>query len=536
MFCKNCGKEIDDDSKFCDSCGQVVSKKENKTNVEESLNAKEKESIDNKEEKNKDDKFIDSIVLYEKNSILKAISIIISMLVTSYIFFLGYNNTNFFILTIPVGIISLLFCWWMKFTFIKYIGECSNCGNIIKLNNKKLICKECNSEYKYTIIKNKTIENIMKFGIVFIIALSIACIFLYNILHDDYDYRDINSSQKISQNSSTNVKPDDGSYVELYKLNNIGILKKSKISENYNDMGDLIKMSIGNLGNYDVEYSYEYDDSGRVIKIMSNRVTGHIEIDYYDGLKIKEVRVIHKNLSEENIYYFSYEYADNSEYPTITKSYYDYWKQVEEIRSKITFEEFEFESKKYIKYVELDNDGNKVSTGIYEKLDLSSKNIFNILGMLPNYDYKCSFNTDRYEQSYFHYIDNTISQVNFYFNPIYSVYFGKPIVMADYNGTTKYYYNKNGQLLCRESEDSVSYYMYRDESDYYYTYILEKTLNNNYFWEYSYEQQRIFYSSNEIEKVELVSNKKVNESYYDEWLPVYQNNLETQKVNVPSLD
>ena len=33
MYCKNCGSQIDDDSKFCDKCGQTISKKEEKDNT-----------------------------------------------------------------------------------------------------------------------------------------------------------------------------------------------------------------------------------------------------------------------------------------------------------------------------------------------------------------------------------------------------------------------------------------------------------------------------------------------------------------------
>ena len=41
MYCKNCGSQIDDDSKFCDKCGQTISKnEENNSNVEQSSNEK----------------------------------------------------------------------------------------------------------------------------------------------------------------------------------------------------------------------------------------------------------------------------------------------------------------------------------------------------------------------------------------------------------------------------------------------------------------------------------------------------------------
>lgn len=42
MYCKNCGSQIDDDSKFCDKCGQTISKKEenniNEKSVKNSVN------------------------------------------------------------------------------------------------------------------------------------------------------------------------------------------------------------------------------------------------------------------------------------------------------------------------------------------------------------------------------------------------------------------------------------------------------------------------------------------------------------------
>ena len=46
MYCKNCGSQIDDDSKFCDKCGQTISKNEEKNinveqNVENKLNVEE---------------------------------------------------------------------------------------------------------------------------------------------------------------------------------------------------------------------------------------------------------------------------------------------------------------------------------------------------------------------------------------------------------------------------------------------------------------------------------------------------------------
>ena len=33
MYCKNCGSQIDDDSKFCDKCGQTISKNEERDNT-----------------------------------------------------------------------------------------------------------------------------------------------------------------------------------------------------------------------------------------------------------------------------------------------------------------------------------------------------------------------------------------------------------------------------------------------------------------------------------------------------------------------
>lgn len=47
MYCKNCGSQIDDDSKFCDKCGQTISKnEENNSNVEQSSNEK-KDNVNN---------------------------------------------------------------------------------------------------------------------------------------------------------------------------------------------------------------------------------------------------------------------------------------------------------------------------------------------------------------------------------------------------------------------------------------------------------------------------------------------------------
>ena len=41
MYCKNCGSQIDDDSKFCDKCGQTISKnEENNSNVEQNVENK----------------------------------------------------------------------------------------------------------------------------------------------------------------------------------------------------------------------------------------------------------------------------------------------------------------------------------------------------------------------------------------------------------------------------------------------------------------------------------------------------------------
>ena len=47
MYCKNCGSQIDDDSKICDKCGQTISKnEENNSNVEQSSNEK-KDNVNN---------------------------------------------------------------------------------------------------------------------------------------------------------------------------------------------------------------------------------------------------------------------------------------------------------------------------------------------------------------------------------------------------------------------------------------------------------------------------------------------------------
>ena len=34
MYCKNCGKKIDDDSKFCRFCGEKTDAQENFTNID----------------------------------------------------------------------------------------------------------------------------------------------------------------------------------------------------------------------------------------------------------------------------------------------------------------------------------------------------------------------------------------------------------------------------------------------------------------------------------------------------------------------
>ena len=66
MYCKNCGKKIDDDSKFCRFCGEKPDAQENFTNIH---NRKKSE------------------LGYFSKALLMTVAIIAIVLVASYFFF-----------------------------------------------------------------------------------------------------------------------------------------------------------------------------------------------------------------------------------------------------------------------------------------------------------------------------------------------------------------------------------------------------------------------------------------------------------------
>lgn len=490
MYCKNCGKEIKDKSSFCKFCGQTINKKEEKDNTTSK----------------------DKIILEEKSSIIKVISMIISIIVIIYTFCLGIDSPEMFYLTSIVGILALLFVWWIKYTFVKYVGVCKNCGKEIKLNDEKLICKDCNIKYDYIKNENIKIKKFQKYGNIAIILVSILCLILPSLIS--------NGIKEINVPNSSNETKNNISYIR----NKIGIIKSNDIQEYYNDSNDLTDLNSKKIDN--VKFKYLYDIHGRVSKISTNKNDSYIMISYLGNTKtLKEVKIYISKLGE---YSYNYIYADESKYPFITEYFKSEYNGTNELIGQISFEEQESNSKKYILAIETDG-GNIKNKVLYEKANRQKENIFSILGLLPDTSYINTFNT-----CYGNNFTILNGQIASNFNPIYTVNFGRIIKSYNKNnGTTEYLYDINGNLLCQKGKDSNFYYKYEYLSDD--VCIVKSLIADLYEKEYYIQKGKIYFSNKEIEKVEMTNEEKITIDEYNKDISEYKKYCEENKVDLSTL-
>lgn len=490
MFCKNCGKEIKGEDSFCKFCGQTINKKE------------EKDSVTSK----------DKIILEEKNSIIKVVSMIISIIVIIYTFSLGIDCPEMFYLTPIVGILALLFVWWIKYTFVKYVGVCKNCGKEIKLNDKKLICKDCDIKYDYTKNENIKIKKFLKYGNIAIILVSILCLILPSLIPNS-----INET-----NTPNNF--NETKYNISYTKNKIGIIKSNDIQEYYDDSNNLIGLNSKKIDN--VEFKYLYDIHNRVTKIFTDKDKSYIMISYLGNTKtLKEVKIYISKLGE---YSYNYIYADGSNYPVITEYFKSEYNRNNEFMGQVSFEEQEKDSKKYVLAIETDgsNIKNKI---LYEKSDKDKENIFSILGVLPDSSYINTFNT-----CYGNNFMINKGQITSGFNPIYTVNFGKIIKLYNSNsGTKEYLYDNKGNILCQKDNYSNLYYKYSYLSDNVCT--INSLMEDLYEKEYYEQKGKIYFSNKEIQKVEMTNEEKITFEEYNKNINEYKKYCEENKVNLDGL-
>lgn len=493
MFCKRCGNQLSDDSKFCKICGASV----NNSNVQST--------------NNNYTRYDETIALNEENSILLVLAVINTLVMTLFFFVLGFRNGMYFIISFAFGLLSLLFVWWLKYCFVKYEGVCENCGNKVELKNNKAVCKSCNVEYKYN--KNENIKNkkICKFGIILIILISIFGL----VLGFMYD------SPKNNQNASNSSL---SKFNMVYTKNQIGLFTPNSVLEYYDDNGNLSKIQSSKFG--EVVFSYLLDDKARVTKLYTNKDDSYISIDYVGNTNnINEIILYNTSVGE---YSYNYIYAYGAKYPVITESYKDINSYYSKIIGQITFEEQELGSKIYITATET-VEGKIKNKVLYEKNDSKNENIFSILGLLPDSEYINMFNKC--------YGNNFVilnGQIGTGFNPIYTFNFGKIIKSSNGISVTDYSYDINGKLLCEVNKDYSYYYKYEKVSDDVYTFSC--LMNDSYSGKYYKQEGKIYYSNNEINKVEMTNEMAITSDEYNKNINDYKRYRTKNEVNLTMLN
>lgn len=417
--------------------------------------------------------------------------------------------------------------------------KCKNCGNKIPENSG--FCSHCGSKAEIYKENRKLIRNI-----IYVASGIVGIILIINIAMYSMNS---NSTTVISDNSINNAEKEEFIVSETYEINPIGFYKNSNVlDERYNENGDLIycKYKTDNeISEYN--YSYEYDNQGRVIsiKLKVNSWESTLNIEY-DQNNISKITTNNDDYKMEYCFTYDGEIVVVKRFFTTNKivfergEYKEYKDSYDGAQIIITKE---INGKKYSIITELDKNNVIQKEKIYENSDDLSNNIYKTLSLFPAISYIDIINANRYTNIIF----DTLGMHSYdlpIFNQEKEIYFSRIISSGEEIISIKSYDSEGKVLYYTETEkDNIENYYYKYEK------IDDKT-----FYRYSlsdggmyyrvlgmksqYEIGRIrFYldDNNEVYKYETENAKYISETEFKELEEEYKKYIEENKIDTSKI-
>ena len=404
---------------------------------------------------------------------------------------------------------------------------CPYCGT--KLNNEVKTLDKTTEEVEQKIKQKKKIGKGLIIVIICCIVLITSAVYFTIIVDND-------NSKKISSSAEDTSQQEK---FTTYELNEAGFYKTDSIlEEKFNENGDLTYCKYKSLDKIVEEnYSYIYDNKGRVIQItLNNGYETTLNIDYLENDIIK----ITTNY-EVAKYEFDFNYIEGqniievTQYSTANQTIGNIIKGQRKYEGKFVITTKTINGKQYSLITEINDNRQIERQVIYENNNMSCNNSLSMLNVIP-LQYFDVINSNKYTNIITEYLGLSCISL-----PIING--GNEILDIDYTNNNsevrgKYFYDNKGRVLYGKNSNSQMYYKYGAvENNYYWAETIMEANEEDYQglgMQGRYITQRIkFYTNenNEIYKYEIYNGEYLSEEKFTTLKEEYMEYINNNKID-----